>query len=163
MNEIIEIKNPRQIPNYSEMIEDMRSIIVKTEGDARMMVIEGYHELGTTLIKYKLNKPEFLSQVSQDLKKSKRTIYRVLQFVEMFPDLRDLPEGVDISWHKICNKYLVGKSEENETTFTVPRDELIAYIYENAEFLADTVTYNSNGLTLRVGKDSILKFVEERQ
>lgn len=160
--EIKEITTARAIPEYENMIEDLRSIVVKTENDARLIVIEGYHELGTQMIKYGLNKPEFLTQVAQDLGKSKRTIYRVLQFVEMFPDLSQLPDGLDISWHKICNKYLIGKTE-NEEEFSVPQDELTAYIFENSNYIASKAFFTKSGVTIRISREQLEKYMEERK
>lgn len=158
---IIEITNPRQIPNYEHMIDDLRSLIVRTETESQMMFIEGYHSLGKQLIEYGLNKPEYLPQISKDLGKSKRTIYRVLQFVEMFPDLDSLPEGLNTSWHKICNKYLIGKTKEEE--FSMPLDELSCYLYENCTYLSEKANFNSNGVTIRISRDSLEKYMEDRK
>ena len=47
--------------------------------------------------------------IAQCLNKSKRTIYQVIQFARLYPDLNLLPEGKDTSWFKICNQYLLGK------------------------------------------------------
>jgi hypothetical protein len=160
--EIQEITNARMIPNYEHMIEDLKSLVVRTEVESRMMFIEGYHELGKQLINYGLNKPEFLSQVSQDIGKSKRTIYRVLQFVEMFPDLESLPEGLDMSWHKICNKYLVGNSEIENEEFTMPLDELSCFLYENCTAISERATFNKNGVVIRLSRDLLEKYMGER-
>jgi len=162
MNELIEIKNPRQLENYEEMVEDLRAIVVETETRARLSLVEGYHELGKQIIDYGLDKPEYLSQVSQDIKKSKRSVYRVLQFVRMYPDLEMLPEGKDVSWHKICNKYLIGKSEDEPEPMTIKHDDLVCFIYENSNSLAERANYTASGVTIKITREQLEKYIESR-
>jgi hypothetical protein len=163
LTEIIEVRNPRQLENYSTMIEDLQSIVVMAETNARLSLVEGYHQLGMQIIDYGLDKAEYLSQVSQDLQKSKRTVYRVLQFVRMFPDLSILPEGNNVSWHQICNKYLVGKASEEPEPVIVRHDDLVAFIYENSNFLAEKAIRTLTGVTIRITKEQLEKYVESRQ
>ena len=160
--DLTEIKNPRQLENYDEMVEDLRAIVVETETRARLSLIEGYHELGKQIIDYGLDKPEYLSQVAQDIKKSKRSVYRVLQFVRMYPDLELLPEGKDTSWHKICNKYLIGKSEDEPEPVAISQDDLVCYIYENSNFLAERANYTASGVTIKITRDQLEKYIESR-
>ena len=79
--DLTEIKNPRQLENYDEMVEDLRAIVVETETRARLSLIEGYHELGKQIIDYGLDKPEYLSQVAQDIKKSIGAFLLVYQYL----------------------------------------------------------------------------------
>lgn len=160
--DLTEIKNPRQLENYDEMIEDLRAIVVETEARARLSLVEGYHELGKQIIDYGLDKSEYLSQVSQDIKKSKRSIYRILQFVRMYPDLEMLPEGKDISWHKICNKYLIGKAEDDPEPLKISYDDLVCYIYENSNSLAERANYTASGVTIKITRDQLEKYIESR-
>ena len=161
--DLTEIKNPRQLENYEEMVEDLRAIVVETETRARLSLIEGYHELGKQIIDYGLDKSEYLSQVSQDIKKSKRSVYRILQFVRMYPDLEMLPEGKDVSWHKICNKYLIGKSEDEPEPMTIKHDDLVCFIYENSNLLADRAVITASGVTIRITNDQLEKYAESRK
>jgi len=160
--DLTEIKNPRQLENYEEMVEDLRAIVVETETRARLSLIEGYHELGKQIIEYGLDKPEYLSQVSQDIKKSKRSVYRILQFVRMYPDLEMLPEGKDVSWHKICNKYLIGKSEDEPEPMAIKHDDLVCFIYENSNFLAERANYTASGVTIKITREQLEKYIESR-
>ena len=160
--DLTEIKNPRQLENYDEMVEDLRAIVVETETRARLSLIEGYHELGKQIIDYGLDKPEYLSQVAQDIKKSKRSVYRVLQFVRMYPDLELLPEGKDTSWHKICNKYLIGKSEDEPEPVAISQDDLVCYIYENSNSLAERANYTASGVTIKITREQLEKYIESR-
>ncbi len=47
--------------------------------------------------------------VSLALNCSKREIYRCIQFRKKYPKLNDLPEGKNITWHKMVNIYLSDK------------------------------------------------------
>jgi hypothetical protein len=162
-DEIVEIRNPRQIPNYDNMIEDLRAIVVETETNARETVIVGYHELGRQIIDYHLDKPEFLQQVAQDIKKSKRTLYQILQFVKKWPTLQEfydaVKEGKMASWHLVCNRYLAGKKEEPELYY-ISCETLASYLKENADFVSSKVVFTKTGVTLRISKEQIEGFVE---
>ncbi len=52
--------------------------------------------------------------VSLALNCSKREIYRCIQFRKKYPKLNDLPEGKNITWHKIVNQYLSDKTKDGE-------------------------------------------------
>jgi hypothetical protein len=160
--EVVEIKNPRRLENYEYMIGDLRAIVVETETVARMSLIEGYHKLGLQIVEFGLDKQEYLTQVSQDIQKSKRSIYRILQFVRMYPNLEDLPEGKNTSWHQICNKYLIGKSDSEPEPVAVGYDDLVCFIYENSNLLADKALYTLSGVTIRITRDQLEKYVESR-
>lgn len=162
-SELIEIISPRQIDNYDEIIEDLRAIIVETETTARLALIEGYHELGKQIINYGLDKPEFLSQVSKDLQKSTRTIYRILQFVRMYPDLNLLPEGKNVSWHQICNKYLIGKAGDDPTPIKFTHDDLVSFIYENSNLLADKAQITTKAIYFKITNEQMERYIESRR
>lgn len=165
--EIIEIRNPRQLPDYDHMIDELQAIIVETETEARDRVIAGYHELGTRLIEFKLDKPEFLPQVAQDIKKSIATIYKVLQFVKRWANLQDFYDEIGgdkrISWHAICNKYLTNGKEDKGLVCSIPYEQLVLYIFENANYLADKALYTKRGVTIRISEDQIDKYLEAKE
>ena len=161
--EIVEIRNPRQIPDYENMIEDLRAMVVETETNARMTVVEGYFELGKQIIDYGLDKSEYLQQVAQDIKKSKRTLYQILQMVrrwntteELFNDIK---EGKLVSWHLICNRYLAGKTDEPELYFVSP-DIIADYLRNNADFVVNKVIYTKNGVTVRISREQLDSYQE---
>lgn len=163
VSEIQEITTPRLIPNYDHIIEDLRSIIITTENNARSIVLEGYHELGTEIIKYGLNKPEFMSLVAHDLGKSKRTIYRVLQMVEKWKTIDEMYSevGMEASWHKVCNVHLIGKTEDDDQ-FSINLDELTAYLYENCSFVSKNALFTKNGVTIRITREQLERYMEDR-
>ena len=92
-----------QIEKYDSLIEECKAIIVESEFASRDTLIRGYHLLGRRLLEEKeLN----VKQVALDLHKSARTIYQAIQFVRIYPDVEQLPEGKNISWRKLVNHYL---------------------------------------------------------
>lgn len=108
------IKPLEQEEWYQALIEDCQAIITEAVFTSRWTLIEGYHKLGKRILEdYKefkkigiTKEKEIRSHVTKDLKQSDRTIRRAIQFVRKYPNLSTLPEGKNISWRKICNKYL---------------------------------------------------------
>ena len=106
---------------YKSLIEDCQSILGEGIWNYRLTLIKTYHLLGKRILEdYKEFKKagiktekEIRSHVTKDLKQSDRTIRRSIQFARKYPDLDKLPEGKNISWHKICNLYLPEPKEEN--------------------------------------------------
>lgn len=103
---------------YTQLIDECKDIIVECEFTARWSLVEGYHAVGKRILQDESNFTKggytidgMLSQVSTSLDKSERTIRRAIQFARKFPDLNALPEGKDVSWHKVCNLYLPQPSE----------------------------------------------------
>jgi N6-adenosine-specific RNA methylase IME4 len=95
------------------LVDDCQSILVEGIWNYRLTLIKTYHLLGKRILKENDNferveiyGKKIVSQVSQSLGQSERTIWRVMQFVNKYPDLDLLPEGKNISWHKICNNLL---------------------------------------------------------
>ena len=114
MSEIVVVETKEiQTEWYQSLIDDCKSIIVEAEFISRWTLIEGYHSLGLRILQdeHKLvsggsTLREALKRVSNLLNKGERTLYKVVQFAQQYPDLALLPEGKNTSWHKICNKYL---------------------------------------------------------
>ncbi len=57
---------------------------------------------------------QIIVTVSKALDCSEREIYRCIQFRKKYPELNDLPEGKNITWHKIVNQYLPEKSKSEK-------------------------------------------------
>ncbi len=121
---------------YKMLIEDCNAIIVESSYVARWTLIEGYHALGERITQDKNKDPNIVTRVASSLDKSTRTIQRAVQFYNMFPTLNTytFPEGKNVSWHSICNKYLpISKETEkkpiinNEQKKKCPK---CGYIYE---------------------------------
>ena len=99
--------------NYQLLLEDCRQILVEYGFSARWAVIEGYHALGKRIAEEKTSNVP-VTQLARDLNKRPRTFQRALQFYNKYPDLLMLPEGKNVSWHDIVNKYLPETLTEKE-------------------------------------------------
>lgn len=114
---------------YNYLIEDLNSIITQGVKESRERLILAYHEFGSRLLqefdnfnRHSIYGSEITSRVSQSIGKSKRTVERAVQFARKFPDMEEvykLPDGENISWHKIVNEYLPEKGEEKEKPHTL--------------------------------------------
>ncbi len=108
----------KDVPLWYEMlIEDCNAIIIESGYVARWTLIEGYHALGERITQDRDKDPNIVTRVASSLDKSTRTIQRAVQFYNMFPilDTYTFPEGKDVSWHSICNKYLpIAKETQKE-------------------------------------------------
>lgn len=98
------------------MIEELRGIWIKGMFNARRCLIEAYHLTGKTIIKYSnkhsIERRKLCNSVAKDMKKGERTIYYTIEFANKFSDLDKLPEGKNITWHKICNNLLTVPKKE---------------------------------------------------
>tara|TARA_Y100000310_G_scaffold69685_1_gene65236 strand:- start:1540 stop:2430 length:891 start_codon:yes stop_codon:yes gene_type:complete len=104
---------------YQSLIEDCQGILIEGIWNYRLTLIKTYHLLGKRILEENDNfkreeiyGEKICSQVSNSLGKSRQTIQRAIQFYKKYPDLELLPEGKNISWHKICNVYLPKTKEK---------------------------------------------------
>jgi hypothetical protein len=98
---------------YKAMVEDCQAVITEAVFTSNWTLVEGYHKLGQRISEEKANfdkaglyGQKITTQVSVSLNKSIRTIERAVQFYEKYPDLQLLPDGKNVTWHKVVNKYL---------------------------------------------------------
>jgi hypothetical protein len=92
-----------QINEYQLLIDDCKSIIVEGEFTSRWSLIETYHAVGKRISE---EKEVSIKKLARDINKSERTLQRSVQFYKKYPDLALLPDGKNVSWHHIVNKYL---------------------------------------------------------
>lgn len=104
---------------YITMIEECQANITESIFTSRWALIEGYHRLGERIDKEKskFNRAGIYGKqmskiIAESLNQSRRNIDRAIQFYRKYPDINNLPEGKNISWHKICNKYLSESKKE---------------------------------------------------
>ena len=112
------ISNNNLAPEWYQMlIEDCQAIIVESGYTARWVLIEGYHSLGERISQDIDKDPDLVTRVAESLDKSTRTIQRAVQFYNKFAvlDTYTFPEGKNVSWHSICNKYLPISKNAKET------------------------------------------------
>lgn len=98
---------------YKSMVEDCQAVITEAVFTSNWTLVEGYHQLGKRISEEKANfdkaglyGQKITTQVSLSLGKSVRTIERAVQFYDKYPDLQLLPDGKNVTWHKVVNKYL---------------------------------------------------------
>lgn len=97
---------------YNLLVDDCKAIITEAVFTSRWALVEGYHLLGERIVTdNNFNRTDtygkkIVSRVSESIGQSERTLWRAIQFYEMYPQLDTVPEGKNISWHKIVNKYL---------------------------------------------------------
>ena len=87
---------------YEALIEEIKATITEGVFRSRMELIETYHKVGELIKTSQVT----LIQVSRDSGVSVRTLQRSVQFYEKYPDINALPNGKNISWHKITNELL---------------------------------------------------------
>ena len=104
---------------YKSLIEDCGAILTEGIFNYRWTLIKTYHLFGRRILEDKDNFTkggytiDGMSQhVATSLEKSQRTVEYALQFVRKYPDLDKLPEGKNLSWHKIIQNYLPKPKEE---------------------------------------------------
>ena len=113
------IEDFRQEEWYKLLLEDCEAIKTEMYFVSRWSIVEGYWNLGKRILeeygrfkKLGLSEKEIRSYMTRDTSLSDRTIRRAIQFAKKYPDINLIPEGKNISWNKIVNKYLPGKKEK---------------------------------------------------
>ena len=109
-------------PWYDSLIEDLNNIIdgvVESRFNYSWELIDCYHQIGTRLIqendnfeREKIYGKEILQRVAKSIGRSYSTVRYAVKFAKMFPDLNLLPEGKNIHWKHIINKYLTAGEEK---------------------------------------------------
>lgn len=110
---------------YQILIDDLQGIIVEGIHNARWAFIKVYHDTGMRIMQ---DYPELdtaesygkgiTKRIANDLGKSQRMIQRSVQIARTWPDLSLLPEGKNISLHKLINKYLPKVAGESTRPIT---------------------------------------------
>ena len=97
---------------YELLVDDCKAIITEAVFTSRWALVEGYHALGerikndTEFEKFSKGNRLVCNTLANNIGISERTIYYAVQFYDKYPSLDVVPEGKNISWHKIVNKYL---------------------------------------------------------
>lgn len=97
---------------YQSLEDDCRAIVTEAVFTSRWALVEGYHQLGariaaeTNLDRQSTYGKKIVQRLAESLNTSERTLYYAIQFYEKYPVLEGVPEGKNISWHKLTTKYL---------------------------------------------------------
>ena len=118
---------------YIHLIDELQDIITETVFTHSWALVEGYHMVGTRILQeydnfQRLRMPDkdLIETVATSLGKKSRTIYYAIQFARKYPDLNLLPEGKNVNWHHIVNKYLTDGKE----TKTVKKKDILDMLYQ---------------------------------
>jgi len=120
---------------WEALVEDCKAILTESINNVRESIIKMKWELGDRLFKCGEERIRgHLEKLAAILRISERELYHCLAFRSKFPRLNEiweqLPEGKNISWHKLINNYL---------DFTIPKP--IVPIEEKVYQLMDTDLY----------------------
>ena len=117
---------------YIHLIDELQDIITETVFTHSWALVEGYHMVGTRILleydnfqRLRMPDKDLIATVATSLGKKSRTIYYAVQFARKYPDLNLLPEGKNVNWHHIVNKYLGGKE-----TKTVKKKDILDMLYQ---------------------------------
>jgi len=123
---------------YNSLIEDLADIITETSFTSRWALVEGYHTVGTRILqenanfeRSKIYSGKIAQRIAESLGKSERTINYAIKFAQLYPDLNLLPEGKNLSWHHLINKYLT----TGEKRVTITKGGLMKQIEEIKKLL----------------------------
>jgi len=105
---------------WEHLIDELRDIIVEGVTGVRERVIEMKWQIGDRLLEEGEEKiTPLLKRVSVEIRLSERDLWHCLAFRKKYPTLKEMwdtvPEGKNISWHKLVNNYI---------DFQIPKPEL---------------------------------------
>lgn len=97
-----------------DIAEDIKALLVEAEFTSRSVMIEAYHEVGGMIINNTGDRSRIVKELSKMVDRSERTLWYAVKFAEMYPKIDTLPDGKNISWHKIITKYLTAPKEKGD-------------------------------------------------
>jgi hypothetical protein len=124
---------------FNLLTEELKDLIVETEFASRWALVEGYHQVGTRILlendnfeRCKIYGEKIAQRIAESIGKSERTINYAIKFAQLYPDLNLLPEGKNISFHHIINKYLTNGEKSSKI---VSKGELMKQLEEIKKLL----------------------------
>lgn len=146
---------------FNILIDDCVTIFGEKEFNARMELIESYHEIGSRILEELKDKErveiygdKIVAEVGKSIKKSRTTVYRMIKFAKLFPDLRAFLGGEDkrLSWSRIVREHL---SEAVELPPLPDNTQLEVLVARHAGFLVDNLKQSKKGISLFLPYDYI--------
>lgn len=100
---------------YNSLASEIKTIITEHVFMSRWTLIEGYWSVGKLIRENNEDDvTDLLQRLAVDLDLSERTLWYAVKCFDKFPDINQIPEGKNISWTKIINKYLTDGSKKNQ-------------------------------------------------
>jgi len=105
------------IEKYEALVEECKAALTEAVFTSRWAIVEGHWHLGESVDQYAKEYPisKFAKKLAGDLSIAERTIWYAVQFYRKFPELDKVPEGKNITWTKLCTRYLPESVEGSES------------------------------------------------
>jgi len=123
---------------YNSLIDELQDIITEKVFEHTFSLIECWHLVGTRILqendsfeRSKIYGEKIVQRIAKSLNKKTRNFYYAIKFAKLYPDLNLLPEGKNVSWNHIINKYLTDGTEKK----VVKKGDLYRMIKEIKELL----------------------------
>ena len=89
---------------YDLLVEDCKAIVTEAVFTSRWALVEGYHQLGERIVtdeNYSRHARDrnYVSRLTLSTEIPERTIWRAIQFYNKYPELEEVPEGKNVSFH----------------------------------------------------------------
>lgn len=142
-------------------VEECDALICETVFASRWDLVEGYWKLGKLIREGALETPitQFTEQLAVRLKRSQRFLWYCVQAYDRYPDLSMLPEGKNISWHKIIKRL---ENKGDEALPALPSKEKLAKIVNDyLPWMLDNLTQNKKGVNLFLSYERIYDTIYE--
>lgn len=144
---------------FNSLITDCKDIIGRSEFTSRWALVEGYHAFGKRILaehdnfeRSQIYGGEVVVRIAESVGKSQATVWKAIQFVKRYPNLKLLPGGDKMTWGTICNKLLpTPKDDDPEPLVEASFDEVKASV-DLAIMLSDSLDHLS---TLSVHEDAL--------
>ena len=108
---------------FKALIDECRDTIIEKRFIIAEELIKMKWEIGDRILqdtgnfeRAQIYGKQIVSLVAKSLDCSERELYRCIQFRKKYPELNNLPEGKNITWHKIVNYYLSDKPKDDDDT-----------------------------------------------
>jgi len=161
--------NELTAPWFTTLIEDCLDIVIEHEFTSRWALVEGYHTLGTRIISETANfeRSQIYGQnivqcVAQSLGKKKRTIYYAIKFASLYPDLNLLPEGKNISFHHVINKYLTAGEEKPVKISLSEQIRQIKQLLQTELMEAHQEVIRTDAVFIRTNMCEFIRYLQDR-
>ena len=110
MRDLVKIQD-----DYQHLVEQVDATFVEKVTASKLILIEGYWEVGKLIKEFGGNTTSLLQDLAVDTGRSERMLWYAYEIYNTYPDLNTLPEGKNISLNKLITKYLTKPKEEEHT------------------------------------------------